>query len=89
VQALGPYEVVRELGRGGMGAVYEGRDPRVDRRVALKVVLDPLTDPEALTRFEREAQLLARVHHPGVVRVHGVYGLTALDEEDRSRGATS
>ncbi len=73
MRTIGHYEVVREIGRGGMGAVYEGRDLTVDgRRVALKVVLEAALDPEALVRFEREARLLARVHHPGVVRVHAL-----------------
>lgn len=69
---IGPYQVVRVLGRGGMGIVYEGFDPVVNRRVALKVVLDEALDATAMARFEREARLLARVKHPNVVAVHAL-----------------
>jgi serine/threonine protein kinase len=68
---VGPYEVVRELGRGGMGLVLEVRDPRApERRLALKLIHVGAVEPEALARFHREAELLARVRHPSVVRVH-------------------
>ncbi|MCO5171698.1 MAG: serine/threonine-protein kinase [Planctomycetes bacterium] len=68
---IGPHEVVRELGRGGMGVVYEVTDPALPRRLALKLILDR-ADPEALARFGREVELLARVRHPNVVAVHAV-----------------
>ncbi|MCO5171699.1 MAG: serine/threonine-protein kinase [Planctomycetes bacterium] len=68
---IGPYEVVRELGRGGMGVVYEVTDPALPRRLALKLILDR-ADPDALARFKREVELLARVRHPNVVAVHAV-----------------
>ncbi len=68
---IGRYRVVRELGRGGMGVVVEAHDPELDRRVAIKQVLGA-HDPELLLRFAREAELLAQVRHPGVVRVHEV-----------------
>ncbi|MGE0710705.1 MAG: bifunctional serine/threonine-protein kinase/formylglycine-generating enzyme family protein [Planctomycetota bacterium] len=89
MERIGPYEVVRELGRGGMGVVYEVRDTRLDdRRLALKLLHGgPLLQPEELRRFEREGQLLARVRHPQVVRVHelgvgprGTYLVTELVE---------
>jgi hypothetical protein len=67
---LGPYRVVREVGRGGMGAVYEVRHPDLpDRALALKLMLGE-PDGVALARFEREGQLLARVRHRGVLMVH-------------------
>ncbi|MBX3465876.1 MAG: protein kinase [Planctomycetes bacterium] len=69
---VGPYEVVRELGRGGMGVVLEVRHPDVPRPLALKLLLGLEADDEAMARFAREAQLLARVQHPNVVRVHTV-----------------
>jgi tetratricopeptide (TPR) repeat protein/predicted Ser/Thr protein kinase len=64
---LGRYEIVRELGRGGMSVVYEAVDPALGRRVALKVLKDP--DPE---RLRREAAAAARLRHPGIVAVHEV-----------------
>jgi len=71
--SLGPYAVERELGRGGMGVVYLGRDPRLDRPVAIKVVPDALAlNPENLARFEREAKLLAAVSHPNIAAIYGV-----------------
>lgn len=68
--ALGPYRITRLLGRGGMGAVYAAAHPELPREVALKTLT--AFEPELLLRFEREAHLLARVVHPGVVRVHGL-----------------
>jgi serine/threonine-protein kinase len=67
----GRYRVVRELGRGGMGVVYEALDQNLDRQVALKVIgLSAREDPAAAGRFRREAKALAAVHHPGVVTIH-------------------
>jgi tetratricopeptide (TPR) repeat protein/tRNA A-37 threonylcarbamoyl transferase component Bud32 len=68
---LGPYEVGEELARGGMGVVYRARDPFLDRWLAIKVIrAEELRDAESLERFRREAQVLARLRHPGVVGVH-------------------
>jgi tetratricopeptide (TPR) repeat protein len=73
---LGPYEVGGELARGGMGVVYRARDPFLDRQLALKVIsADDFHDPEGQERFRREALVLARLRHSGVVPVHGA-GLT-------------
>ena len=69
-QAIGPYTLVRELGRGGMGAVWEARHPNVPRPLALKAMIAVSTDPESLARFKREAEVLARVRHPNVLAVH-------------------
>ena len=70
---FGRWERVRELGRGGMGVVWEVRDPALPgRRLALKRLRADLVDPDLVLRFVREAELLARVQHPGVVRVHEV-----------------
>ncbi|MCA8922350.1 MAG: serine/threonine protein kinase, partial [Planctomycetes bacterium] len=66
---IGAYSVVRELGRGGAGVVYEVSTPGSERRLALKLLHSGYTTPEALLRFGREAQLLAQVQHPSVVRV--------------------
>ena len=56
---LGPYEVIAEIGKGGMGEVYRARDTNLDRDVALKVLPQAFTDdPDRLARFQREAQVL-------------------------------
>ncbi|HXO54665.1 MAG TPA: protein kinase, partial [Mycobacterium sp.] len=65
------YLIERQLGVGGMGAVYAARHPRLPRLVALKVLNENLcTEPEFRARFEREAELAARVDHPNVVSVY-------------------
>src|SRR5207248_7693305 len=69
-ECVGPYRVERELGAGGFGVVYLAYDPDVKRRVALKV-LHPgrLHDGDAVRRFQREACAIARLQHPGIVRL--------------------
>lgn len=67
---VGPYEVQEEIARGGMGVVYRARDPRLDRDVALKVLLR--SDPTQTRRLVREAESLARLRHPHIVGVHSV-----------------
>src|SRR5712691_232780 len=61
------YRIVRQLGQGGMGAVYEAVDERLDTVVALKETL--FTDERLRKQFEREARLLARLHHQALPRV--------------------
>lgn len=74
---IGPYEVVREIGRGGMGVVYLARDARLDRQVAIKVLPeDVAADSFRLERFEREARVLAQLAHRNVA---GIYGVEELD----------
>jgi len=70
--ALGPqYRLERELGRGGMGAVFLATDATLDRRVAIKVVHPELTaHPSIARRFLAEARTIARLRHPNVVAVH-------------------
>ena len=63
----GRYRIIRLLGQGGMGAVYEATDERLDTTVALKETL--FTDERLRKQFEREARLLARMHHPALPRV--------------------
>ena len=73
------YELLDELGRGGMGAVYRARDTRLDRIVALKVMAGTaLQSVNGRARFEREAKMLAKLSHPNVATIHdaGVDGST-------------
>ncbi len=70
---LGPYEVVAPLGSGGMGEVYRGRDTRLGRDVAIKVL--PITftaDPERLRRFEQEARAASALNHPNILTVFDI-----------------
>jgi serine/threonine protein kinase len=72
---LGPYEIVGPLGAGGMGEVYRARDTKLNRDVAIKVLPDALArDPEALARFEREAQAVASLSHPNILAIHDFDG---------------
>src|SRR5262249_49097778 len=66
----GRYEQVRLLGQGGMGEVYKAVDPVLKRPVALKRVRVDRAMPEHLARFRTEAEALARLHHPHIVKVH-------------------
>jgi serine/threonine-protein kinase len=67
---VGPYEVLTLLGEGGMGAVYRGRDPRLGRDVAIKVLLpDSARDADSVARFEREARAIASLSHPNVLSI--------------------
>ena len=69
---IGPYEIVRAIGAGGMGEVYRARDTTLHRDVALKIVPDAFAgDPERLARFTREAQVLASLNHPNIAAVYG------------------
>ncbi|MEK7866614.1 MAG: protein kinase [Planctomycetota bacterium] len=69
---LGDFSIVRELGRGGMGVVFEAVQSGLNRRVALKVLNAALLNEDGVARFRREAEILARLDHPNVVRVFAV-----------------
>jgi serine/threonine protein kinase len=79
---LGPYEIVSTLGAGGMGEVFRARDTKLNRDVAIKVLLPAVaSDPDRLARFSREAQVLASLNHPNIAHIHGLEesnGVTAL-----------
>jgi eukaryotic-like serine/threonine-protein kinase len=69
---LGPYEILSPLGAGGMGEVYRARDTKLKREVALKVLPDVFArDPERMARFQREAEMLAALNHPGIASIYG------------------
>lgn len=70
------YEIVRLIGRGGMGEVYEAKDLETGRQVALKTVLSKLLGSlKVVARFEREIELSKRISHPNVLRIHDVFDL--------------
>ncbi|MEA3340993.1 MAG: protein kinase, partial [Chloroflexota bacterium] len=67
---IGRYEIVRELGQGAMGIVYQALDPNIQRAVALKVLRPDLSsDPEFRQRFQREARSAGKLAHPGIVTI--------------------
>src|SRR6516165_5767114 len=73
LQRLGDYRILREIGRGGMGVVYEAEQESLGRRVALMVLsASSLLDPKQVRRFEREAKAAERLHHTNIVPVFGV-----------------
>ena len=70
---LGPYAVTAKIGEGGMGEVWQARDTKLDRDVALKVLPEAFTsDPDRLARFEREAKVLASLNHPNIGSIYGL-----------------
>jgi serine/threonine protein kinase len=81
-ERLGPYEILKLLGRGGMGAVYMAQHTRLKRPVALKVLTkDRTADPRAVARFEREMEAVGRLNHPHIVQAHDaceIAGTTVL-----------
>jgi len=78
---LGPYEVLAQIGAGGMGEVYQDHDTKLGRDVAIKVLPEAFAhDPERLSRFQREAKMLAALNHPNIFTIHGL---------ERSDGGTS
>ena len=70
---VGPYEITGQLGAGGMGEVCRARDTKLNREVALKVLPDAFAaDPDRMSRFQREAQLLAALNHPNIAAIYGL-----------------
>ena len=77
---LGHYDVTALIGEGGMGQVYQATDTKLNRQVALKILPEAFaTDPDRLARFQREAQVLASLNHPGIAAIYG------LEESDGTR----
>jgi serine/threonine protein kinase len=88
---LGPYEVLSPIGAGGMGEVYRARDSKLQRDVAIKVVPERLAEnPQALSRFEREARIVAALSHPNILAIHdlGQEGATAYAVMELLEGGT-
>jgi len=71
-ERIGKYEIVRVLGKGGMGTVYLGRDADLDRPVAIKVLRNSLSDEEVLQRFLREARAAANLRHENIITIYEV-----------------
>jgi eukaryotic-like serine/threonine-protein kinase len=68
--SIGRYRILRLLGEGGMGAVYEAEQDLPRRLVALKVIRAAWVSPELIRRFEQESQALARLHHSGIAQIY-------------------
>ncbi len=72
-QTLGKYQLLQEIGRGGMGAVYKAYDPFLDRTVAIKLLAPHLVwEKDFVERFLREARAAARLRHPNIIEIHDV-----------------
>src|SRR5437762_12711988 len=70
---LGPYEILAQIGAGGMGEVYRARDTKLNRDVAIKVLPEVFaSDPDRLARFTREVQTLASLNHPNIAAIYGI-----------------
>jgi eukaryotic-like serine/threonine-protein kinase len=77
---LGDYRIIREIGRGGMGIVYEAEQLSLARRVAIKVLpRGYFNDPQRRDRFQREARIAGRLHHTNIVPVHGIGSAEGYD----------
>ncbi len=80
-QQIGPYRIIEMLGKGGMGMVLLGESELPKRKVAIKLMLAPQYDAEALSRFRQEMEVLARLEHPGIGRLYEVGTITLAGTE--------
>ena len=72
-KTLGHYQITSQLGKGGMGEVYQAKDRKLGRDVAIKVLPEEFAkDADRVTRFQREAKLLASLNHPNIAAIHGL-----------------
>ncbi len=88
---FGNYEILQQLGAGGMGEVYRARDTRLDREVAIKTLsVERLAQPEALARFEKEARSASALNHPNIVTIYelGLVNSTRYIAMELVEGAT-
>src|SRR5215468_10717030 len=70
---LGSHEITALLGKGGMGEVYRARDIKLKREVAIKILPDEFArDPDRISRFQREAEVLASLNHPNIAAIYDV-----------------
>src|SRR5690349_3372051 len=79
-RTLSHYDLVEEIGRGGMGVVYKARDTRLDRFVAIKVLPpEKVSDPDRKRRFTQEAKAASALNHPNIVTIHEIDALDGVD----------
>ena len=72
-KTLGHYQIINELGKGGMGEVYRAEGQKLGRDVAIKVLPDEFArDADRVARFQREAKVLASLNHPNIAAIHGL-----------------
>jgi serine/threonine protein kinase len=82
VTSVGKYKIVRKIGQGGMGVVYEARQEFPNRSVALKLLRPDVASPSMLRRFELEAEALGMLHHPGIANIFEA-GKTIVNNDER------
>ena len=79
-EQIGPYQIIREVGRGGMGVVYEAEQDEPRRRVAVKVIRLSIASDEVVRRFKRESRVLGNLQHPGIAHIYEA-GTTHIGNE--------